>query len=207
MRVRTKICGITRVEDALVAVACGADAIGLVLFADSKRQVTPEQAAKIVAALPPFVDVVGLFVNAEADEVRRIMQTVNLSLLQFHGDETPEYCNSFNFPYVKAIRVRPELNLLQYAKRFKDAKALMFDAYQEGVMGGTGKTFDWSLIPKKFPKPIVLAGGLNDKNVREAIKQVRPFAVDVSGGVELEKGIKDAHKIAKFIKAVSKENI
>ncbi len=208
MRVRTKICGITREQDALAAVACGADAIGLILFADSKRQVTAEQAAAITLQLPPFVDVVGLFVNAAPEEVRRVMQLVHLSLLQFHGDETPEYCRSFDFPYVKAVSVKPELNLLQYAKHYDDAKALLFDTYQQGVTGGTGKTFDWSLIPKDFPKPVVLAGGLNAQNVRAAIKQVNPFAVDVSGGVESgEKGIKDPQKIAQFIKAVSKENI
>jgi phosphoribosylanthranilate isomerase len=206
MRVRTKICGITREEDALAAVSCGADAIGLILYADSKRQITPEQAAAITAHLPPFVGVVGLFANADPSEVRRTMQLVNLSLLQFHGDETPEYCRSFNFPYVKAVNVKPGLNLLQYAKRYFDAKALLLDTYQEGVTGGTGKTFDWNLIPPNFPKPIILAGGLNAENVRAAIKQVRPFALDVSSGVESgKKGIKDPQKIAKFLKAVSKE--
>ncbi|MCE9633338.1 MAG: phosphoribosylanthranilate isomerase [Methylophilales bacterium] len=206
MRVRTKICGITRAEDALSAVACGADAIGLV-FAESPRRVTTEQAATIVAALPPFVDVVGLFVNAEASEVRRIMHAVNLSLLQFHGDETPEFCAQFDFPYIKAVRVKQGLNLLQYATDFSDAKALLLDAYQEGVAGGTGKTFDWNLIPNELPKPVILAGGLNAENVHEAIKKVRPYAVDVSGGVESAKGIKDAEKIGAFLREVNRVNI
>ena len=207
VRVRTKICGITRVEDAVAAAASGADAIGMILHADSQRRITPERAGEIVASLPPFVDVVGLFVDADASQVRRILQTVKLSLLQFHGDETPEYCRGFDFPYIKAVRVRAELNLLQYASDFSDAKALLLDAYQEGVAGGTGKTFDWNLIPKKFPKPIILAGGLNAGNVGAAISQVHPYAVDVSGGVEADKGIKDPQKIAQFLKAVNKEDI
>jgi len=203
LRTRAKICGITRVEDALAAVAGGADAIGLVFYAKSPRHVSVERAAEIVASLPPFVDAVGLFVDADSAEVRSVLQSVRLDLLQFHGNETPAYCQAFDFPYIKAARVRPGLNLLQYAADFASARALLLDAYQEGVAGGTGQTFDWDLIPANLPKPVILAGGLDAGNVAEAIKRVRPYAVDVSGGVEREKGIKDAAKIAAFMRGVS----
>lgn len=202
MRTRSKICGITRVEDALAAVACGADAIGLVFYAQSSRAVTAARAAEIVACLPPFVDAVGLFVDADAAEVRSVMNTVRLDLLQFHGDEPPAYCDSFSVPYIKAARVRPGLNLVEYAARYSGAKGLLLDAYVEGVAGGTGERFDWSLIPADLPKPVILAGGLTPDNVANAIRQVRPYAVDVSGGVEREKGIKDTDKIAAFMRGV-----
>lgn len=161
-----------------------------------------EQAASIVASLPPFVDAVGLFVNADVEEVVAVQRRVRLDLLQFHGDETSAYCAAFSTPYIKALRVRPEVNLLQYASDFASARALLLDAYQEGVAGGTGQTFDWNLIPKDLPKPVILAGGLTPDNVKEAINQVGPYAVDVSGGVEQEKGIKDAAKIAAFMRGV-----
>ena len=202
MTTRAKICGITRIEDALVAVAHGANAIGLVFYEKSPRHVSVSRAAEIVASLPPFVAVVGLFVDAEMDLVRDVQQQVRLDLLQFHGEESPGYCQAFDFPYIKAVRVRPGLNLLQYAADFASARALLLDAYQEGVAGGTGKTFDWDLIPAELPKPVILAGGLDAANVGEAIRRVRPYAVDVSGGVEREKGIKDAAKIAAFMRGV-----
>ena len=202
MRTRTKICGITRVEDAQAAVAVGADAIGLVFYANSPRYVGIERAAEIIASLPPFVAAVGLFVNADPAEVRAVLGAVRLDLLQFHGDESAQYCQSFHFPYIKALRVRPGVNLVQYAADFASARALLLDAYQEGVAGGTGQVFDWGLIPADLPKPVILAGGLNAGNVAEAIRQVRPYAVDVSGGVEREKGIKDADKIAAFMRGV-----
>lgn len=200
MRTRTKICGITRLEDALAAVKAGADAIGLVFYPRSPRYAAPEKAAQIAASLPPFVDAVGLFVDADAAEVRSILAKVKLDLLQFHGDEPPAYCDSFNAPYIKAVRVRPGLNLVEYAARYHNARALLLDAYVEGVAGGTGERFDWKLIPDNLPKPVILAGGLNPVNVAEAIRQTNPYAVDVSGGVEREKGIKDAEKIAAFIR-------
>jgi phosphoribosylanthranilate isomerase len=203
LRTRVKICGITREEDAKAAVAAGCDAIGLVFYRPSPRYVSPEQAARIVAGLPPFVSAVGLFVNADTDEIRKIRQQVGLDLLQFHGDESPEECECHGMPYMKAVRVKPNTNLLQYAERFKHARALLLDAFMEGVPGGTGQVFDWSIIPRAFPKPIVLAGGLTAENVAEAIRQVRPYAVDVSGGVELNKGIKDAARIAAFMRGVS----
>lgn len=202
MRTRVKICGITRIEDALAAVGYGCDSIGLVFYPPSPRYVAPEQARAIAAALPPFVQAVGLFVDATPEEVRAVLAVVRLDLLQFHGDETPEYCRQFGVPYMKAVRVRPETNLLQYAAVYTDAKALLLDTYVSGTPGGTGQTFDWALIPGNLPKPVVLAGGLNASNVSEAIKQCRPYAVDVSGGVEREKGIKDADKIAAFMRGI-----
>lgn len=202
MTTRAKICGITRVEDALVAVAHGANAIGLVFYEKSPRQVSVSKAAEIVASLPPFIAAVGLFVDAEMDLVRDVQQQVRLDLLQFHGDESPDYCQAFDFPYIKAVRVRPGLNLLQYAANFDSARALLLDTYQQGVAGGTGKTFDWDLIPAGLPKPVILAGGLDAANVGAAIRRVHPYAVDVSGGVEREKGIKDAAKIAAFMRGV-----
>ena len=201
-RTRVKICGITRVEDALSAVNAGADAIGLVFYTSSPRYVSIAQARDIVAAMPPFVSVVGLFVNASSGEIQSILSQVRLDILQFHGDETPAQCAQINLPYYKAIRVKPDTNLLQYAIDFKAAKALLLDAYNEQAYGGTGHTFDWHLIPKNLPKPIILAGGLDSQNVTGAIQQVQPYAVDVSGGVELTKGIKNAEKIAAFMQAV-----
>lgn len=203
MRTRVKICGITRVEDAVAAARAGADAIGLVFYADSPRYVEPQQAARIVSALPPFVTTVGLFVDAPAEQIRLVSQLVRLDFLQFHGDETPAFCDAFGRPYLKAVRVRPETNLLQYASLYPGASALLLDAFQEGVPGGTGHTFDWKLIPVTLDKPVILAGGLNPENVGEAIRQVRPYAVDVSGGVEQGKGIKDAARIAAFMRGVA----
>ncbi|NBQ84772.1 MAG: phosphoribosylanthranilate isomerase, partial [Methylophilaceae bacterium] len=198
MRTRVKICGITRPEDALEAILHGADAIGLVFYPQSPRYVTPLQAAEIVKKIPAFITVVGLFVNAEASEISDILSAVHLDLLQFHGDETPMQCRQFSRPYMKAIRVKSDTNLVQYAADYADAKALLLDAFAEGVPGGTGQVFDWNLIPSNLSVPVVLAGGLNADNVTQAIQKVRPYAVDVSGGVEASKGIKDAAKIAAF---------
>jgi len=204
---RIKICGITRAEDLLAAVHCGADAIGLVFYQKSPRHVSIAQAAQLAAALPPFVTVVGLFVNADAAFVRETLERVPLDLLQFHGDESPEFCAQFAKPYLKAIRVKAGVDLLQCAANFHDARGLLLDAHVDGVPGGTGLTFDWSLIPPHLPLPVILSGGLDTENVAAAIEQVRPYAVDVSsgveaGGVEVAKGIKDAAKIAAFINEV-----
>jgi len=207
MKTRVKICGITRVEDALEAAEQGADAIGLVFYAPSPRNVSIEVACAIVAALPPFVTVVGLFVNAPKANIDEVLAEVRLNVLQFHGDETPVDCTQFNLPFLKAIRVNADTNLLQYEKEFKHAQALLLDAYSDATYGGTGLTFDWNLIPAELSKPIILAGGLNADNVGQAIKQVKPYAVDVSGGVELSKGIKDADKIAAFMQGVSNASI
>ena len=203
MRTRVKICGITRVEDALAAVNAGADAIGLVFYAPSPRAVTAVQAQKIVAAMPPFVSIVGLFVNAPKAEIESVLSYVRLDILQFHGDETAEDCEQINLPYYKAIRVKADTNLIQCAQQYRTAKALLLDAFSDAAMGGTGQTFDWNLIPANLPKPIILAGGLNAENVGLAIRQVSPYAVDVSGGVEADKGIKDAVKITAFMQGVS----
>ncbi len=202
MRVRVKICGITRIEDALTAVENGADAIGLVFYEPSPRNVQLEQAMKIADKVPAFVSVVGLFVNAEADFVRKIISQVKLDLLQFHGDETPAECASYGLPFIKAIRVKSDTNLVQCAKDFSASKGLLLDTYTDGVAGGTGHQFDWTLIPVSLDMPVILAGGLKAQNVAQAIKQVKPYAVDVSGGVEISKGIKDAAKIAAFMQQV-----
>ena len=187
----------------MTAARSGCDAIGLVFYEQSPRHVTAARAAEIVAALPPFVTTVGLFVDAPDRSVAEILDRVRLNLLQFHGDEPAEFCERFNRPYMKAVRVRAGTNLLQYATRYASASALLLDAYQDGVPGGTGRTFDWSLIPPQMTLPLVLAGGLNPDNVAEAIRMTRPYAVDVSGGVEREKGIKDAARIAAFMQGVS----
>ena len=202
MRTAVKICGVTRTEDALAAAHYGAHAIGLVFYAPSPRCIEPDAAASIVRALPPFVTPVGLFVDADEDEVRDITRRVGIQLIQFHGSETPDFCARFGLPWMKAVRVRPGVDLLQYARDFHGARALLLDAYQEGLHGGTGATFDWALIPPSLPLPIVLSGGLNPDNVRDAVHAVKPWAVDVSSGVEASKGIKDANKIAAFISGV-----
>ncbi len=203
MRTRVKICGITSVEDAIAAAQHGADAIGLVFYAKSPRHVSIVQAAEIVARLPAFVGAVGLFVDATPEEIRAVLAKVKLDLLQFHGNETSEECQQYGLPYMKAIRVQADTNLLQCVAQYGGAKALLLDAYAEGAAGGTGQVFDWNLIPANLPQNIVLAGGLNAANVGSAIRQVRPYAVDVSGGVEQEKGIKDAEKIAAFMRGVA----
>ncbi|HEY9211000.1 MAG TPA: phosphoribosylanthranilate isomerase [Methylotenera sp.] len=202
MRVRVKICGITRVEDALNAVEHGVDAIGLVFYEPSPRNVEISQAIEIANKIPAFVTVVGLFVNAEPSFVREVISQVKLDLLQFHGDETPQECASYGLPFIKAIRVKSDTNLVQCAKDFFASKALLLDTFTDGVAGGTGHVFDWNLIPAALDKPIILAGGLNAQNVAQAINQVKPYAVDVSGGVEISKGIKDAAKIAAFMQQV-----
>ena len=201
---RIKICGITRVEDALAAAHSGADALGLVFYDKSPRYVTPKQAVQLAAAIPPFVTLVGLFVNPSAEAVQEILQQVPLDVLQFHGEEEPKFCAQFSRPYLKAVRVKYGVDLVQYAARYKDAQGLLLDAFIEGTHGGTGVSFDWTLIPRNLPLPVVLSGGLHVNNVADAIKQVRPWAVDVSSGVEAAKGIKDAAKIAAFINEVKK---
>lgn len=202
MTTAIKICGLTRIDDALAAARHGANAIGVVLYSGSPRFVTHEQARRIVDAVPPFVTTVALMVNPSADQVHAAIKQVRPALLQFHGDETDAFCSSFSVPYIKALRVKPETDLLQYARTYASAKGLLLDAFVEGAHGGTGAVFDWSLIPRNLSLPLILAGGLNPDNVSEAIRQVRPWAVDVSSGVEAEKGKKDAALIAAFIRGV-----
>lgn len=201
---RVKICGITREEDALAAAEAGADAIGLVFYAPSPRYVSIERARQIVCALPPFVSSVGLFVDAPAAEVWAVLDQVPLSMLQFHGDEPDEFCRQFGKPYLKALRVRPGDDLDDLAARWSGASGILLDSYKPGVPGGTGETFDWSIIPSLRSWRLVLAGGLETSNVHAAVQQVAPWAVDVSGGVELSKGIKDSQKINAFIEEVKR---
>ncbi len=207
MATAVKICGITRMEDALAAAHAGAHAIGLIFYAGSPRAVSAQNARALVQALPAFVTPVALFVDASADEVTRVIAEVKPQLLQFHGNETPEYCDSFAIPYIKAAKVRPGVDLLQYARQYRNAKGLLLDAFVEGSHGGTGSAFDWALIPEQLPLPLILAGGLHQDNVADAIRRVRPWAVDVSSGVEAAKGIKDAARIAAFIRGVRNADV
>ena len=202
MRTRVKICGITREQDAEAAVACGADAIGLVFYAPSPRHVSVEQAAAICRRLPPYVTSVALFVNAEAADIARVVDEVGVDLLQFHGDESPEFCAAHRRPWMRAVRMKADTDLDAELARFSVGRGLLLDAYRPGVPGGTGETFDWARIPAALARRIVLAGGLSPANVGEAVRRVRPYAVDVSGGVEADKGIKDADKIKAFIDEV-----
>ncbi len=199
---RIKICGITREQDVLAVAASGADAFGLVFYEKSPRHVSVPQAAALANAAPPFLTVVGLFVNPTVDYVREVLEKVPLHVLQFHGEEASEFCAQFGKSYLKAIRVKPGVNLVECAARYSGAQGLLLDAYVEGTQGGTGETFDWALIPHDLRLPVILSGGLHAGNVAAAIRQVRPYAVDVSSGVEAAKGIKDAAKVAAFIKEV-----
>ena len=203
--VRVKICGITRPEDALAAAQAGADAIGLVFYAASPRAVDCATARRIVDALPPFVTTVGLFVDAAPEEVRAILVSVPLDLLQFHGDETDAYCRQFARPYMKALRVRAGDDLNAMAAQWPGACGILLDSYKQGVPGGTGEVFDWTLIPSERPWNLILAGGLEAANVAGAVERCHPWAVDVSGGVEHSKGIKDARKITSFIREVKRD--
>lgn len=198
---RIKICGLTRLEDVKVAVDAGADAVGLVFYPPSPRYVDLKTAVTLVRSVPPFVSIVGLFVNAAVESVNETLAAVPLHVLQFHGDEDEGYCRQFNRPYLKAARVKPGMDLLQYAAGFPSAQAILLDAFVDGY-GGGGKVFDWSLIPPALAKQIVLSGGLDAGNVGDAIARVWPAAVDVSSGVEAAKGIKDAEKIRAFVAAV-----
>lgn len=201
MKTQFKICGLTREQDVDAAVAAGADAIGFVFYAKSPRYVSPAHAAALAARIPPFVTVTALFVNASDDEIAGVLDQVPVNLLQFHGDESEIECRRWARPYIRAARVRPGLNLVQYAAEFPSARGILLDAYVEGF-GGGGQTFDWSVIPQTLPLPVILSGGLSPDNVGAAIRQVRPAAVDVSSGVEAAKGVKDAAKIAAFAAAV-----
>ena len=206
MRTRIKICGITRPEDARAAAELGADAIGLVCYAPSPRNVGVEQARAIIAAVPPFVTVVGLFVDPSQDQVESVLRRCPLGLLQFHGDEAPDFCRGFGLPYIKAARVRADADLVQYLSPYRDAQGWLLDAYHDRLYGGTGESFDWKLIPRHLARPLILSGGLTPDNVGAAVRQLRPWAVDVSSGVEAAKGVKDAAKIAAFIAGVKNEN-
>ncbi len=202
MRTRVKICGFTRAADALAAAQLGADAIGLVFYAPSPRAVSSEQAREVVAALPPFVTVVGLFVDEAPQTVRSVLQVVRIDCLQFHGDEAPDYCAGFGKPYIKAVRMGAGTDLCDVAGRYASADALLLDVDDPAAKGGTGHGFDWNRITPGCPLPLILAGGLHPGNARAALAQVRPYALDVSSGVEAAKGVKDPDKMAAFLKEV-----
>lgn len=201
-RTRVKICGITSPGDAQTAVAAGADAIGLVFYPPSPRNVTLEQARAICDGLPAFVSVVALSVNMPTLELNALLQQLPIGVLQFHGDESPEHCRQFGKPYMKALRVKPELDVEAEMLRYQHANSILLDAYRKGVPGGTGECFDWELIPEHCRSEIVLAGGLTPDNVGNAIATVNPYAVDVSGGVESAPGVKDPLKVVEFIQRV-----
>ncbi len=201
-RTRIKICGITRIDDARAAIAVGVDAIGLVFYPRSPRCLDIERARSIVDQLPPLVTVVGVFVNQTIKQVREIADRASLDILQLHGDETPEQCCRYGQPYIKGVRMRDDVDLTATARAFSDCRGLLVDTYKPGIEGGTGETFSWKRIPATMTKPVILAGGLTPANVGEAIKTVRPFAVDVSSGVEKTPGVKEAREIERLVKAV-----
>ncbi|MFN2289308.1 MAG: phosphoribosylanthranilate isomerase [Chromatocurvus sp.] len=202
LRTRIKICGLTRPRDAEAASAQGVDALGLVFYSPSPRDVSIALASEIAAAVPPFVTLVALFVNPEAPFVERVIERLPIGMLQFHGDESSGFCEQFNMPYLKALRMRPDVDPVQEAIPYRSASGLLLDTYTPGVPGGTGEVFRWGAVPSHLPRPIVLAGGLHAGNVGEAISQVRPAAVDISTGVEVAPGEKDVRMIAGFIQAV-----
>jgi len=202
LRVQVKMCGITRPEDAVTAVAHGVSALGLLFWSGSSRFVSIEQAREICAAVPPLTPVVGLFVDATEAEVERVLADVPINLLQLHGDETPSFCEQWQVPYIKALKALPGANLLDQAAAFPRARGFLLDAVHNGQFGGTGQVFDWNLVPPEFDRPLVLAGGLNPATVGEAISRIRPAAVDVSSGVEVSPGLKDPEKIRQFMQAV-----
>jgi len=203
MRTRVKICGFTRVEDAVFAAHLGVDAIGLVFYPPSPRHVEIEQAVKIVNALPAFTTVVALFVDEQEARIREVLARVSIDSLQFHGDELADACRIYGKRYIKAVRMKSGIDISALALHYHDAAGLLLDAYHPGAKGGTGSQFDWELIPEKCTLPIILAGGLDETNAKEATQFVRPYALDVSSGVEAEKGVKDSLKMAAFIQQVN----
>jgi phosphoribosylanthranilate isomerase len=206
MRTRVKICGFTRVEDAVYAAHIGVDAIGLVFYPPSPRHVEVEQAVRIVNALPAFVSVVALFVDEQEDRIRQVMAQVPIDCLQFHGDEPAEACRIYGKRYIKAIRMHDGIDICALAHHYHDATGLLLDAYHPDAKGGTGSQFDWQLIPERCGLPVILAGGLDENNAKLAVQTVRPYALDVSSGVEAGKGVKDTLKMAAFIKQVNESN-
>ena len=205
-RTRIKICGIREPEHGRLAAEAGADAIGLVFHPASPRHLTLERAREVVEALPPFVMAVALFVDADPAEIRRVLDAVRIDFIQFHGDETADFCERFRKPYLRAVRMAEGTDLLEWAGRFPGARALLLDAHVPGQPGGTGRTFDWAAIPRGLPVPIVLSGGLDPGNVARAVREVKPWAVDVSSGVESSRGVKDPARIVEFIRSVRSED-
>lgn len=207
MRTRVKICGITRMEDALASAEAGADAIGLVFYPPSPRCVSNADAARIVRSLPPFVCSIALFVNPSKAEVESVLAECPVTAIQFHGEETDGFCKQFGLPFLKVARVRAGLDLINYFAQFHDAAGWMLDAFHDDAYGGKGAVFDWTLIPPNLLRPLILSGGLSVDNVAQAVRRVRPWAVDVSSGVEIGKGLKDATKIAAFIREVKNADV
>lgn len=203
MRTRIKICGFTQVDEAVATAYLGVDAIGLVFYQPSPRNVAIDQALAIVQALPAFVTVVALFVDPQSETIEQILAQVPIDVIQFHGDEQADFCRSFNKPYIKAVAMRAGVDLATLVTPYYDASALLLDAYDAKAKGGTGNCFNWDLIPKQCPLPIILAGGLTADNARQAVQQVRPYALDLSSGVEINKGFKDVAKIAALLTEVN----
>jgi phosphoribosylanthranilate isomerase len=201
MRCRVKVCGITSIADAQRVCHAGADALGLVFYAKSPRNLSLELAQTISQALPPFVTRVGLFLNAERDFVAKVLDNVRLDVIQFHGNETAEFCRSFGYPYIKALGMLGQ-NFYELAAEYSDAQGLLVDSHAPGEAGGTGQTFDWTQLPKDYPQPLILAGGLKPDNVYQAIKATGVYAVDVSSGVEASAGVKDVNKVKAFLNEV-----
>ena len=202
MSTKIKICGITNSKNALDAADLGVDALGFVFFGESPRYIEPKKARKIINLLPSFVLRVGLFVNASKEEVLSAISDSSVNVLQFHGNEDEQFCNQFNLPYIKAISFQDGVNLLEYCKLFTSSSAILIDTYSENMRGGTGKTFNWDLLPKELPLPLIVAGGLNSGNVSSLINSINPYGVDVSGGVESDKGIKDYTMMKNFVLGV-----
>tara|TARA_B100000768_G_C11264419_1_gene370355 strand:+ start:514 stop:1137 length:624 start_codon:yes stop_codon:yes gene_type:complete len=203
LRTRVKICGITNEKDAILASDLDADALGFVFYKKSPRFIDPIEAGKIISSLHPLILRVGLFVNADAKFVRDSIIKSKINLIQFHGDESEEYCNQFNLPYIKAIPMKEDINLLECCNDFKSASALLLDTFSKKLKGGTGEVFDWKKIPRKLSLPLIIAGGLNSENISDLIKKVKPFCVDVSGGIEIIKGVKDEKKMREFMTGVN----
>ncbi len=206
MRTRVKICGITNIDDALAAVDEGADALGFVFYKPSPRYIDIQNAKNIIDKIPPFISKVALFVNADAGFVNKVIKQLSIDLLQFHGDESEAFCQSFNRPYMKAIRVQEKTDMDLMAKQYHSSSGLLLDAFDSSQYGGTGQAFDWALMPKNFPLPMILAGGLNVANIAKAIKKTQPYAVDISSGVEKSKGLKDHLLIQQFMHEVKCAN-
>ena len=202
MQTRIKFCGMTNQQDVQRAIELGIDAVGFVFVSDSPRYVTLEQAQKIIEKVPPFIIKVGLFMNSEREYIHSVLKNIRLDLLQFHGEESEDFCLQFQCPYLKAVPMRSILSLSDYCKNYPSAVGFVLDSHAEGQMGGSGEAFEWSQIPKNHDKPMILAGGLTPENVAEAIRSAHPYAVDVSSGIEASKGIKDLVKMEHFIKEV-----
>lgn len=202
MRTRIKICGFTRVEDAINASALGVDAIGLVFYPPSPRNIDIDQASKIIRSLPAFVTVVALFVNENERRIRQVLNQIPIDVLQFHGEESPESCRIYGKPYIKAVQMQSDVNIVDFAAAYPDAAGILVDAFHPDAKGGTGNRFDWALLPESCDFPLILAGGLDAENASKAVHAVKPYALDVSSGVEFKKGFKDADKMQIFVEQV-----